>query len=108
MAAAAFGRRRFGFRLLAAFGVDARFEVQFFLRRLAVLQIADALLLFDPVKVGFITEGYDGKLFEANKRGDFNRGHEYAAGRTPQLDGSVLPPLSEEQRWELIEYLKTL
>lgn len=63
---------------------------------------------FDPVKVGFKSQGYDGKLFKADRRGDFNSGHEYAAGRTPQLDGSLPPPLTEEQRWELIEYLKTL
>lgn len=63
---------------------------------------------FDPVKMGFKTEGYDGFLFEANKRGDLNTGHEYGGGRTPQLDGRVLPALTAEQRWDLIEYIKTL
>lgn len=63
---------------------------------------------FDPVRVGFITEGYDGTLFKADKRGDMNEGHEYAAGKTAQPDGTVLPALSAEQRWDLLEYLKTL
>jgi hypothetical protein len=40
--------------------------------------------------------------------GNDNAGHEYAAGKTPQLNGSVLPALNEQQRWDLIEYLKTL
>lgn len=63
---------------------------------------------FDPVKVGFVTEGYDGFLFKTDKRGNFNTGHEYAAGRTVQLDGEVLPALSYDQRMDLLEFLKTL
>ncbi len=63
---------------------------------------------FDPVRVGFINEGYDGTLFKADKRGDMNEGHEYAAGKNAQPDGTVLPALSAEQRWDLLEYLKTL
>jgi len=63
---------------------------------------------FDPVKVGFRTEGYEGFEFRALRRGDSNAGHEYAAGRTPQPDGERLPPLTEAQRWDLVEYLKTI
>jgi len=63
---------------------------------------------FDPVKVGMRSEGYDGFTFNTFRRGDMNGGHEYAAGRTPQLDGSLPPALNEEQRWDLIEYIKTL
>lgn len=63
---------------------------------------------FDPVKVGFRTQGYEGFLFRASRRGDLNGGHEYGAGRTPQPDGKVLPALNEQQRWDLVEYLKTL
>lgn len=63
---------------------------------------------FDPVKVGFRTEGYDGFLFKAIRRGDLNSGHEYAAGRTAQPDGRILPALNEQQRWDLVEFLKTL
>lgn len=63
---------------------------------------------FDPVKVGFRSDGYDGFRFRALRRGDSNTGHEYASGHTPQLNGEVLPPLSEQERWELVEFLKTL
>jgi hypothetical protein len=63
---------------------------------------------FDPEKVGFISEGYDGFKFTADRRGNFNTGHEYAAGKTPRPDGRVLPPMTAEQRWDLVEYMKTL
>lgn len=63
---------------------------------------------FLPDRVGFRTEGYAGMLFKADKRGDRNQGHEYAAGKTAQPVGTTLPALSAEQRWNLIEYLKTL
>lgn len=63
---------------------------------------------FDPEKVGYIYEGYKKFTFETNQRGNFNSGHEYAAGRTPQPNGEILPNLSPEQRWDLLEYLKTL
>lgn len=63
---------------------------------------------FDPVKVGFRSEGYDGFSFTTFRVGDMNGGHEYGAGRTPQMNGTVLPALTDEQRWDLIEYIKTL
>ncbi len=63
---------------------------------------------FDPVKVGFRTQGYEGFLFRTSRRGDLNSGHEYGAGRSPQADGTLLPALTEQQRWDLVEYLKTL
>jgi cytochrome c5 len=63
---------------------------------------------FDPVKVGFKSEGYDGFKFTTHREGDYNTGHEYAAGKTAQLDGRVLSPLNKEQRWDLIEFIKTL
>ncbi|ODS22806.1 ribonuclease E [Candidatus Endobugula sertula] len=63
---------------------------------------------FDPVKVGFVSDDNKGFIFRATRRGDMNSGHEYGAGRTPQMDGTQLPALTEEQRWELIEYIKTL
>ncbi len=62
----------------------------------------------DPKKVGFRTEGYEGFRYLTDRRGNLNSGHEYAAGRTPQLNGETLPPLNEEQRWQLVEYMKTL
>ena len=63
---------------------------------------------FDPVKVGFRTEGYEGFEYKTGFRGNLNTGHEYAAGKTAQMDGSVLPALNKQQRWDLVEYLKTL
>jgi len=63
---------------------------------------------FDPVKVGFRSQGYDGFKFNAVRRGDMNDGHEYGAGKTPQLDGTVKPPLTADERWDLLEFLKTL
>ena len=63
---------------------------------------------FDPVKVGFRSEGYEGFEFKAFRVGDMNSGHEYGAGRTPQMDGTQLPALTSDQRWDLLEYIKTL
>jgi len=63
---------------------------------------------FDPVKIGVKHQGYEGSKFKTFRLGDKNIGHEYAAGRTPQHDGTVMPALNEEQRWDLIEFLKTL
>lgn len=62
---------------------------------------------FDPVHVGFIStvvEGEDNFVFRVRKEGsqepipgNYNSGHEYGTGQ-----------LSDEQRMELVEYLKTL
>ena len=52
---------------------------------------------YDPVKVGFTT-GHKSPVwtFDTQLKGNANSGHEYGAG------------LSEDEKWELIEYLKTL
>ena len=64
---------------------------------------------FDPDKVGLRTDGNEGFEFRTDRLGDQNTGHEYAAGKTAQADGvTVLLPLTKKERWELIEYLKTL
>jgi hypothetical protein len=63
---------------------------------------------FDPIKVGFRSEGYDGFTFTTFRVGDMNGGHEYGAGKTPQMNGKIFPALNEAQRWDLIEYIKTL
>ncbi|MDO8334189.1 MAG: cytochrome c [Nitrosomonas sp.] len=63
---------------------------------------------FDPQKVGFRSTDYDGFVFRTNLWGNHNGGHEYAAGRTPQPDGTFLPALTREQRLDLLEYLKSL
>ena len=80
----------------------------------------------DPVKVGIETADYAGFRFKTTRVGDLNSGHEYAAGNT-SADGctvqrdpttceiisgpgacKALPALTEQQRWELLEYIKTL
>lgn len=58
--------------------------------------------VFDVDKVGFRSEGYDGKKFTTVHVGDLNDGHEYAAGRTPQRDGRVLPALTKPEREQLL------
>lgn len=63
---------------------------------------------FDPIKVGFRIDGYEGFLFRTSIWGNGNEGHEYASGRSPQLDGTYLPALSKEERLDLLEYLKSL
>lgn len=63
---------------------------------------------FDPEKVGFISEGYDGFVFDTTLKGNFNTGHEYAAGHSPQPNGEVLPALSRQDRLDLLEFMKTL
>ena len=83
---------------------------------------------FDPEKVGFVSKSKEKYprlfAFDTSKPSNSNRGHEYAVGKTPiiRLDenrkplrdagGNViletLPPISDEQRWALVEYSKTL
>jgi cytochrome c5 len=75
---------------------------------------------FDPKKVGYVSDGYQGFQFLTAIPGNSNGGHEYGTRDTivlnpdgtvqKNLDGSdkVLPALTEQQRWDLVEYLKGL
>lgn len=63
---------------------------------------------FDPVKVGLRSSGYEGFTFDTSLSGNSNAGHEYASGKTAQPNGKILKPLTEEERIDLLEYLKTL
>lgn len=63
---------------------------------------------FDPIRIGLRTEGYEGFTFKASKRGDFNSGHEYGTAHAPAVNGEKLKPLTDEERWDLVEYIKTL
>lgn len=63
---------------------------------------------FDPIKVGLRTEGYEGFPFKADKRGDYNTGHEYGTAHAPAVNGVKQDPLTDAERWELVEYIKTL
>lgn len=76
---------------------------------------------FDPVKVGFVSEGFKGFVFRTASTANSNAGHEYGTrdefARNPDgtitknPDGSnkvMLPALTEQQRLDLVEYLKGL
>ena len=63
----------------------------------------------DPVRVGFKSSGYNGFNYQTAIAGNANTGHEYAAGRTPQLGKDTpLPALNKAQRMQLLEFIKTL
>jgi hypothetical protein len=58
---------------------------------------------FDPKNVGYVmTQVKDAFLFDTTLAGNSNAGHEYGAGY-----GNV-SALTEDERWALIEYIKTL
>ncbi|MFN8640978.1 MAG: di-heme-cytochrome C peroxidase [Candidatus Binatia bacterium] len=64
---------------------------------------------YDPKRVGYVnaTHRYGTKIDTAQSgKGNSNRGHEFRDG--PRGNGVIGPLLSEEQRWDLVEYLKTL
>ena len=61
---------------------------------------------FDPKLVGFKTEKVPGGfLLDTKKVGNANTGHEFKGDGTGP--GVVGPELTEEERWALVEYLKT-
>ena len=61
---------------------------------------------FDPVQIGFTRAPFDGAFrLDTAIPGNSNRGHEF---RNALRGGGVIgPELSDDQRWELVEYLKT-
>lgn len=62
---------------------------------------------FDPVKVGIDTSGNSGRfLFDTRLEGNSNAGHSFE--NAPRGNGVVGPLLTEDQRWALIEYLKSI
>ncbi len=62
---------------------------------------------FDPVKVGFDTTCNAGTfVLDTGLRGNSNAGHSFEGG--PLGNGVIGPLLSEEQRWALVEYLKSI
>ncbi len=62
---------------------------------------------FDPVKVGVDTSGNSGKfLFDTTLEGNSNQGHSFEKG--PLGNGVIGPLLTDEQRWALVEYLKSI
>jgi hypothetical protein len=61
---------------------------------------------FDPVKVGLDTTATSGFLFDTSERGNSNAGHSFEDG--PTGNGVIGPRLTDEQRWALVEYLKSI
>ncbi len=62
---------------------------------------------FDPQHVGFDSQKFDGGfLFKTTVTGNSNRGHEFRDGC--RQDGVIGRALQPEERWALVEYLKTL
>ena len=62
---------------------------------------------YDPKNVGYHTEKIDGGFeFDTTIPGNRNTGHEFNNG--PARDGLIGRLLSPDERWALIEYLKTL
>jgi hypothetical protein len=62
---------------------------------------------FDPVKVGFDTTATSGTfLMDTTLLGNSNAGHSFQDG--PRGNGVVGPLLTDDQRWALVEYLKSI
>jgi len=63
---------------------------------------------FDPKKVGFVSQKTDDTDFKfiTSVPGNSNAGHEFRDG--PRKNGIIGPSLSKQERWDLIEYLKTI
>ncbi|NRR31372.1 hypothetical protein HSX11_14415 [Oxalobacteraceae bacterium] len=60
---------------------------------------------FDPVKVGMRSEYYAGFTYNTRLPGNSNAGHEYGTAAIVK-DGKTVPPLSKEDRPDLLDYLK--
>ena len=61
---------------------------------------------FDPVQVGFERKPFASAFpFDTAVPGNTNRGHEFRNG--PRAAGVIGPELSDDQRWDIVEYLKT-
>ncbi|HUB52451.1 MAG TPA: di-heme-cytochrome C peroxidase [Terracidiphilus sp.] len=63
---------------------------------------------FDPVRVGYVNKRIPGGFtVDTTKPGNSNAGHEFR-NAAPGTKGVIGPELSDEQRWDLIEYLKII
>ena len=62
---------------------------------------------FDPVKVGVDTSGNSGKfLMDTTLEGNSNQGHSFENGQLGK--GIIGPLLTDQERWALVEYLKSI
>jgi hypothetical protein len=62
---------------------------------------------FDPIKVGLDTSGKSGDfLYDTALPGNSNAGHSFE--NAPRGNGVIGPLLTDEQRWAIVEYLKSI
>jgi mono/diheme cytochrome c family protein len=61
---------------------------------------------FDPLRVGYLSQGYKGFEFNTKLQANSNAGHEYGTVHDKTLAARGLKPLSKEDRLDLVEYLK--
>ncbi|MEJ8822565.1 di-heme-cytochrome C peroxidase [Variovorax humicola] len=61
---------------------------------------------FDPVKVGVDTSGSTGFLLDTSVRGNSNAGHSFED--KPLGNGVVGRKFTDDERWALVEYLKSI
>jgi hypothetical protein len=62
---------------------------------------------FDPVKVGFASQGYEGFVFDTKLPGNGNAGHEYGTIHDARVLKGRLKALTKDQRRDLLEYMKS-
>lgn len=61
---------------------------------------------FDPVRVGVDISSDQGFLFDTSLPGNSNAGHSFQDG--PLGNGIIGPLLTDSERWEIVEYLKSI
>ncbi|MCV6588226.1 MAG: hypothetical protein OIF57_04235, partial [Marinobacterium sp.] len=64
-------------------------------------------LQFDPTMVGYFYKAGPFKL-DVSKKGNLNVGHEFRGNGKELGNGVIGRELSVNERWALVEYLKTL
>jgi len=75
-------------------------------QRLKKLHVGDPE--FDPVNVGYVnTEIPGGFTLDTSKPGNSNSGHEFRSAPAG-TKGVIGPELTDEQRWEIVEYMKII
>jgi hypothetical protein len=61
---------------------------------------------FDPAKVGYLSQGYEGFVFDTSQAGNSNAGHEYGTIHDATLEERHAKPMTKQERMDVLEYLK--